>query len=180
MSIRKKERDPATCYRNKLSRHKGRAFENIIEAACEYYRAKGVADIEKTPEAMKPLRNLGNGQFVAVYTEKAQADFKGFMMGGTAVNFEAKHTDADRMDQDRVTPDQAARLRRAYEYGGHAFVVCSFSGRDFFRIPWSFWANMKGHLGHKYITPQEAEPWRIRIGGPGVLLFLEGLEGKQC
>lgn len=165
-------------YRNKLSRHRGKGFENIIEAACAYYRAKGVADIEKTPEAMKPIKNLGkNGQFIAVYTEKAQADFKGIMMGGIAVNFEAKHTDADRMDQDRVTPDQAARLRRAYEYGGHAFVVCSFSGRDFFRIPWSIWANMKGHLGHKYITPQEAEPWRIRIGGPGVLLFLENLEG---
>ena len=178
--MRMTEKELATRYRNKLSRHQGVDFESLIEAACCYYRARDVADIEKTPEAMKPLRNLGKGQFVAVYTKKAQADFKGFMMGGAAVCFEAKRTDADRMEQDRVTPDQAARLRRAYEYGGYAFVVCSFSGRDFFRIPWSFWANMKGHLGHKYITPQEAEPWRIRIGGPGVLLFLEGLEGKQC
>ena len=166
-------------YRNKLSRHRGKEFENLIEAACAYYRARNVADIEKTPEAMRTLRGLGNGQFVAVYTEKAQADFKGFMMGGVAVNFEAKHTDSDRMDQDRVTPEQAARLRRARDYGGHAFVLCSFSGLHFFRIPWSFWENMKGHLGHKYITLQEAEPWRVRIGGPGVLLFLEGMEERK-
>lgn len=166
-------------YRNRLNRHQGKAFEDLIEAACNYYRAKGVADIEKTPEAMRTLRGLGNGQFVAVYTQKAQADFKGFMRGGIAVNFEAKNTDSDRMEQDRVTPEQAARLRRARDYGGHAFVLCSFCGVDFFRIPWSLWENMKGHLGHKYITIQEAEPWRVRIGGPGVLLFLEGIERKN-
>lgn len=87
-----------------------------------------MADIEKTPEALKPLRNLGKGQFVAVYTEKAQADFKGFMMGGAAVCFEAKHTDTGRMDQDRVTPAQAERLERCHVYGGHAFVLCSRTG----------------------------------------------------
>ena len=37
---------------------------------------------------------------------------------------------------------------------------------------------MKGQFGHKYITPQEAAPYEVRIGGPGVLLFLEGLEDK--
>ena len=37
------------------------------------------------------------------------------------------------------------------------------------------WRDMKGRFGHKYITPQEAAPYEVRIGGPGVLLFLEGL-----
>lgn len=164
--------------RNRMNRHQGRDFENLIGAACAYYRDRGVADIEKTPEAMKPIANMGKGKFVAVYTEKAQADFKGLLKGGQAVNFEAKHTTTERMEQDRVTPEQAARLRRARDYGGQAFVICSFSGLDFFRIPWSVWENMKGRFGHKYFTVQEAEPWRIRIGGPGVLLFLEGMEEK--
>ena len=44
------------------------------------------------------------------------------MMGGAAVCFEAKRTDADRMEQDRVTPEQADRLERCHAYGGHAFV----------------------------------------------------------
>lgn len=181
MSIKKSERDLAESYRNKLNRQQGKGFEILIEGACCYYRSRDVADIEKTPEAMRPLRNLGKGQFVAVYTEKAQADFKGFMVGGRAVCFEAKHTDTGRMDQDRVTPEQAERLERCYSYGGHAFVLCSFSGRDFFRVPWSTWRGMKNLFGHKYITPQEVERCRVRIGGPGVLLFLEGMEEeRQC
>ena len=177
--MRMTEKELATRYRNKLNRHQGKDFENLIEAACCYYRGIGVADIEKTPEALKPLRNMGKGQFVAVYTEKAQADFKGFMMGGLAVCFEAKHTDTGRMDQDRVTPEQAERLERCYSYGGHACVLCSFSGRDFFRVPWSTWRGMKNLFGHKYITPQEVERYRVRIGGPGVLLFLDGMEEKR-
>ena len=31
---------------------------------------------------------------------------------------------------------------------------------------------MKGVFGHKYITPEEAARFEVRIGGPGVLLFL--------
>lgn len=180
-AVRMDEKELAARYRNKLNRHQGKDFEGLIEAACCYYRDRDVADIEKTPEALKPLRNLGKGQFVAVYTEKSQADFKGFMMGGAAVCFEAKHTDTGRMDQDRVTPSQAERLERCHVYGGHAFVLCSFSGRDFFRVPWSTWRGMKNLFGHKYITPQEVERCRVRIGGPGVLLFLEGMEEeRQC
>ena len=178
-AVRMTEKELAARYRNKLNRHQGKDFESLIEAACCYYRDRDVADIEKTPEAMKTLRNLGNGQFVAVYTKKAQADFKGFLMGGAAVCFEAKHTDTGRMDQDRVTPDQAERLERCHSYGGHAFVLCSFSGRDFFRVPWSTWRGMKNLFGHKYITPQDVERCRVRIGGPGVLLFLEGMEEKR-
>ena len=177
--MRMTEKELAARYRNKLNRHQGKDFESLIEAACCYYRDRDVADIEKTPEAMKTLRNLGNGQFVAVYTKKAQADFKGFLMGGAAVCFEAKHTDTGRMDQDRVTPDQAERLERCHSYGGHAFVPCSFSGLDFFRVPWSTWRGMKNLFGHKYITPQDVERCRVRIGGPGVLLFLEGMEEKR-
>ena len=44
--------------------------------------------------------------------------------------------------------------------------------------PWTVWRDMKGQFGHKYITPQEAAPYEVRIGGPGVLLFLEGLEDR--
>lgn len=159
-----------------MSRAQGQHFEEIIEGACNYYRMKGAADIEKTPEPMRPIKDLGGGKFVAVYTKAAQADFKGIMAGGRGINFEAKHTSADRMEQDRVTTDQAERLERAAALGGIAFVLCSFGPTDFFRVPWTVWRAMKEKLGHKYITPQEAEPFRVRFGGPGVLLFLEGLE----
>ena len=38
---------------------------------------------------------------------------------------------------------------------------------------------MKGHLGHKYLTLLEADPWGVRFGGPGVLLFLVGMEERK-
>lgn len=65
---------------------------------------------------MPSTMTLTQGHFVAVYVKKAQADFKGFLRGGLAVNFEAKHTDTPRMEQDRVTPEQADRLERAFRY----------------------------------------------------------------
>ena len=82
------------------------------------------------------------------------------------------------MTQDRVTADQTERLERAHQFGAVAFVLCSFGSVGFYRIPWTVWRDMKGRFGHKYITPQEAAPYEVRIGGPGVLLFLEGLEDR--
>jgi len=105
-------------------------------------RAQEIADIEKTPEPMQPTKDLGNGHFIAHYTGTAQADYKGFLMGGRAVNFEAKYTDTGRMAQDRVTEDQADRLERAHRYGAHAFVLCSFGAVAFYRVPWEVW---RGH-----------------------------------
>ena len=116
---------------------------------------------------------------ISIYTSAAQADFKGFLTGGRAVNFEAKYTDTGKMAQDRVTKDQAERLERAHQYGAYAFVLCSFGAVSFYRIPWAIWRDLKAHYGHKYITPQEAAPFQVHIGGPGVLLFLEGLEEQH-
>ena len=76
------------------SRAEGAGFEAIISSACDYYRAIGRADIEKTPEPMKPLGGADrSGRFLACYTKQAQPDYKGVLSGGRAVVFEAKHTD---------------------------------------------------------------------------------------
>lgn len=159
-------------YQNRKNRAQGAFFEQMINGACDFYRSRQIADIEKTPEPMRPIKDLGGGKFIAHYTKAAQADFKGFLFGGQTVMFEAKHTDTGRMEQDRVTPDQADRLERAVEYGALAFVLCSFGYAGFYRIPWTVWRDMKGIFGHKYITPEEAARFEVRIGGPGVLLFL--------
>ena len=159
-------------FAGKKSKAQGDYFEALIEAGCNFYRDRKVADIEKTPEPMRPIKDLGGGKFIGHYTKAAQADFKGFLFGGQTVMFEAKHTDTGRMEQDRVTPDQAERLERAVEYGALAFVLCSFGYAGFYRIPWTVWRDMKGIFGHKYITPEEAARFEVRIGGPGVLLFL--------
>lgn len=169
-------KDPRRQWQGAVSRAQGQHFERIIEAGCNYYRDAGLADIEKTPEPMTPTKDLGGGKFIAHYAKAAQADFKGTLRGGRSVNFEAKHTDSGRMEQSRVTDEQVEKLDNTARMGGVCFVLCSFGGQLFYRLPWTVWKDMKSHFGHKYITPEEAAPYRIRFGALGVLLFLEGME----
>ena len=85
-------------YQNRKNRAQGAFFEQMINGACDFYRSRQIADIEKTPEPMRPIKDLGGGKFIAHYTKAAQADFKGFLFGGQTVMFEAKHTDTGRME----------------------------------------------------------------------------------
>ncbi len=165
----------ANSYIQAQRRAKGLHFEQIIEAGCDYYRARDLADIEKTPEPMKPIENLGHGKFLAVYAKAGQADFKGLLRGGRAINFEAKKTDGDRITAKYVTDTQARKLERTNRLGGIAFVLVCFGAIDVFRIPWPVWRDMKQKFGRKYILQTELEPFRVRYSGTGALLFLEGL-----
>lgn len=167
-------------YMGARSRAEGAGFEAIITSACDYYRAIGRADIEKTPEPMKPLGGADrSGRFLACYTKQAQPDYKGVLSGGRAVVFEAKHTDTGRLLYERVSAEQAACLRRISRLGGIAFVLCSFNGREFYRIPWPIWEDMK-----KRVWPEVHHPGGFgRVPyprcAPGVLLFLEGVKEKK-
>ena len=94
--------------RGKQNRAAGALFEQMIDAACRYYRQAGIAEIEKTPEAMKPLGHQnGKGQFLACYVKKAQPDFKGTLKGGCSIVFEAKITSADKIQQSVVLEQPA-------------------------------------------------------------------------
>ena len=162
------------------SKRAGEHFENMITASLNWYCDKGVAFVEKTPEPMKPLRKPDRqGRFLACYTKQAQPDYKGVLKGGRAINFEAKHTDSDRLTFDRVLTAQALRLSRTEALGGVAFVLCSFSGRAFYRVPWAVWKDMKRLFGRKYITQSDIEIYRVPFAAPGVLLFLEGVKEEQ-
>ena len=45
--------------RNKQNRISGKSFEEMIEAACEYYVLANVAEIEKTPEPRRVIGRTG-------------------------------------------------------------------------------------------------------------------------
>ena len=45
--------------RGKQARVTGGYFENIISASCDYYLSRGLAKIEKTPEPMRPIKDMG-------------------------------------------------------------------------------------------------------------------------
>ena len=69
-------KDPRRQYIGMVNQAKGKDWEKIIERSCTYYRDKGIADIEKTPEPMKILRDLGGGRFIACFEKAAQADYQ--------------------------------------------------------------------------------------------------------
>ena len=135
----------------------GEHFELYIEKACAYYRQKGIAAIQKTPEPLRPLRALGNGRFLAAFTHKAQPDFQGTLNGGQSIVFEAKHTDGEKMMQDRVTPEQLAELQNHHDRGAETFILLSFGLQDVYRVPLTDWTAMKDLFGHKFLTQADLD-----------------------
>lgn len=153
------------------ARANGETFESLIELACSRYLRSGRAFVEKTPEPMKPLRPIRGGQFVACYTTQAQPDYKGTLRGGRAVVFEAKHTAGKRIEQARVTQEQAEALALHHALGAECFVLVSFDFSAFYRVPWPVWADMPGHFGGKVsATEADLQPYRVDI-----MRFLDGL-----
>lgn len=162
--------------RGLMSKRAGECFENLISASLAWYQDKGVAYVEKTPEPMRPLRPPNRqGQFIACYTKAGQPDFKGTLAGGRAVVFEAKHTDSDRIEYSRLTPEQVESLTIHHRLGAAAFIAVSVGLEDFYRIPWETWRDMKQTYGHKYMNRDELEPFRVQYIA-GVLKLLEGIE----
>ncbi len=166
-------RRPESILRGRQSKASGEQFERLITAACLQYRVERAAEIEKTPEPMKPISGMHNGRFTAIYTKQAQPDFKGTLAGGQSIVFEAKYTGTGRIKQEAVTETQAGALDRHRQMGAGCFVLVSFSFRSFYRVPWRKWRTMQDWAGHKYLTPGEMNPaWEIRTDQRGILRFL--------
>ena len=157
--------------RNYLNRERGAAFEARINESLEYYRSRGYAAVEKTPEPMKPIKDLGNGKFIACYEKKAQADYKGVVKGGREVVFEAKYTASDRLTQDRVTPEQTAYMNEHAALGARCYVIGGFSSGSVYLIPWAVWSDTKNHFGRKYATEADLTPYKTKIGWNGTLML---------
>lgn len=153
------------------NRSQGETLEEQIATACMVYRRRGVAAIEKTPEPMKVIQRLDNGRFVACFSKKAQPDFQGTLRTGRSVMFEAKTTRTGKILQSVVTKEQTEYLDSHAAMGALCFVVVSFGG-FYARVPWQDWTRMKELYGHKYMTSEEAQPYRIRHDKYGALAFL--------
>ena len=170
-------RDAAQHYRavavGKRSRAAGGFWEELLEDSCEYSSLMHKAEITKTPEPMKPIGPKNQkGQFLACYTKQAQPDYKGTLAGGRAVVFEAKHTDSARMNRNVISPEQERQLDRHAALGAECFVMVSFAFRQYFKVPWLVFRDMKQHYGRKYITPEDVGEYEVKYIG-GILRFLE-------
>ena len=56
-------KDPKRQLLGKIARQKGQYFEQRLDGSFDYYRDRGFALIEKTPEPMKVIKPEGNGVF---------------------------------------------------------------------------------------------------------------------
>lgn len=143
------------------SRSNGEHFEGMIIAASRFYEERGIAAVDKTPEAFKVLKAMdrNRGQFICCFTKQAQPDFKGILMDSTMILFDAKHTDKDKISRDVVTAEQQACFERYMKLGAMCFLVVSLEFKEFYRVPWVVFRDMKKIYGHKYMNREELEPY---------------------
>lgn len=158
---------------NTLNRVHGQEFEEKINAALEFYESIGFAEIEKTPEPLRILQHLPGGKFLAVFTKKAQPDYKGTIKGGLSVVFEAKYTSALALQQSKVTQEQGKRMDSHQRLGARCFVVAGFSSGKVYTIPWPVWSDMKSRWGRKYITEEDIAEYRVPVSKAGFPRILE-------
>lgn len=167
--------DPRRQITGRRSKAAGDTFERWLSDACEYYRERDIAHIEKTPEPFHITGKEKNGTVRGYYEKKGQPDYKGILCDGTGIMFEAKHTDQNRILQDVVSDTQWENLDIYEKYGAHCFVMVSIGLQRFYRVPWDIWKRMKNLFGHKYMNEKELEPYRLKERSC-TILFLEGVE----
>lgn len=162
-------------YHNQLrgsrNRASGEIFERYIDAACTYYEVAGKAVIEKTPEPMRVVKNIGGGKFVAYFQKKAQPDYKGTLQEGKAIVFEAKHTDNSKIEQSRLTSVQLESLKKYAGLGARCYVLVSIQMQLFALVPLETWQNMKDIYKRKYMTVEELKDYQVPFTN-GVVRFL--------
>lgn len=143
----------------------------MIEGACRGYKAKGIAKIEKMPEPFRCIKKNHQQHTATVrFTAKAEPDYIGCLQGGSAIVFEAKYTDTNRMHQEAVTKAQAASLDKYMALGAQT-NVCIGIQDEYFMIPWRVFSNMKKLYGRKYVTAADVMAYRVKFDG--TVRFLE-------
>jgi len=159
--------------RGRRSRAKGKAFEELLDKTFAYYSEKGFAKVEKNQEPVRIIRSLENGRFIACFTKKAQADYKGTIKGGRTVIFEAKYTEQDRLLQNAVDENESEYMEIHETLGARCFVICGFASGNVYRVPWGVWRNMKRIYGHKYVTEEEIKQYQVSKSWNDMLLILD-------
>ena len=153
----------------------GDIFEIRIGHALDRYEAEGIAMIQKTPEPFKVIRSIGKGRFEGYFEKKGQPDFKGCLCDGSAIIFEAKHTDSDRILQTAVTDTQEKYFNQYEKMGARCYVMVSIGLRNFYRVPWDVWKDMSALFGHKYMNEKELKPYQLSEIC-GWIRILDGIE----
>ena len=170
--------DPRRQMIGKRNKASGEIFERWLSNACEFYLQKRWEYIEKTPEPFHITGKNNKGIVRGYYEKKGQPDYKGILCDGSGIMFEAKHTDNDRIKQNVITDNQWKNLDLYEGFGAHCYVMVSLGLAKFYRVPWNIWKQMKKLFGHKFMTEQELEPYRLQER-QCIIFILEGVELKD-
>lgn len=161
-------------YRNGINNARGLSFEKYIEGACEYYKNRGIAKVDKMPEPFRVKRKNNDGSFYGYFTSHAEPDFQGTLKGGRSIVFEAKYTRTDKMQRKVLTKEQMESLNYHMELGALS-AVCIGIKDDFFFIPWEVWRDMKKIYGRQYVSIEDVQKYKIDFNGN--VLFLNYIHG---
>lgn len=145
----------------------GLNFEEVLINACEYYKEKKIAVIEKTPEEIRVIKNNHDGTMTAIFVKKAQPDFKGTLEGGKCIIFEAKHTSKEKIQKQE-------KLNDYEEMGALAYVMVSFRMENFYRVPWDVFRDMKKIYGRQYLTEEDIQEYKLKKI-KNYILILDGI-----
>lgn len=169
------QKDALCQWQGQRSRAMGKQFEERLDASFAYYRARGSALVEKTPEPIKILSKPDKSQrFTACFAKRAQPDYKGTINGGRTVIFEAKFTWSaeQKLQQSAVKEQQADYMDLSESLGARCYIVAGFLSGEVYRVPWDVWRNMKAHFGRKYVTEADLTQYRVQTSWNGVLRLL--------
>lgn len=96
---------------NKLYANRGTSWENLLNAAGNDYKARGLAVVTKNQVKTKAIK-ARNGDVRVIRPERSIADFTGFRSGGRGIAFEAKSTrEKTRFDLSNVEQHQVDYLQ---------------------------------------------------------------------
>ena len=163
-------------WKGKKNNAQGHFFEGFIKTACTIYKQKGIAYVEKMPEPFMVLEKKDKGIFKGRFIAHAQPDFMGTLSGGRSICFEAKYTSTDKLGQNVLTGEQWDSLEQHWKAGAKA-GVCAGIGDVYAFVPWPVWRSMQELYGHKYMTAEDLEPYRVKFNG--ACMFLDPLHPEQ-
>lgn len=117
----------------------------------------GLGYIVKVATPMRPISAVERGRCTAVFCKARTVDYQGVLRGGFCVCMEAKFTEVERIDAERISPSQAEELDRYARMGAVCCILLCYSFSGFAVVPWEDWRDMKALLGRKYITMADCE-----------------------
>ncbi len=130
--------------------NRGARLEADLDRQHLVYRARGLAEVFRTPPPVRVVSRVSGGKFKAVFAGAGPPDFAGVLAGGRAVMVEAKTCAATRWKLAKLEEHQAAALARCDNLGGLALVVLAYAPTS------SAWALPWAALGPR---------WRARTSG---------------